>query len=109
MPITPHTNGEPLLKRSSSYSQFATILLVVWCANSDGSALPSKANSNLKKMLLTDSFVRVIASSIRTNRARCALNRKILDLLDEESISGEAVVELIYKFDKKPYYECLKM
>ena len=37
--ITPHVNGEPLLKRSSSYSilsQFATILLVVWFAYSDG-------------------------------------------------------------------------
>ena len=41
-PITPHTNGKPVLKRSSSYSQFATNLLVVWSVNSDGiaSALP---------------------------------------------------------------------
>ena len=39
MPITAHANGEPLLKRNSSYSnlsQFAMILLVVWSANSDG-------------------------------------------------------------------------
>ena len=26
--------------------------------------------------------------TLQTNRARCALNKKILDLLDEESISG---------------------
>ena len=44
------TNGEPLLKRSSSYShsfQFATILRVVWSANGDGHALTYKASSNL--------------------------------------------------------------
>ena len=29
-------------------------------------------------------------SSIRINRARCALYKKILDLLDEESVSGES-------------------
>ena len=36
--------------------------------------------------ILTAAFVRV--SSIRTNRARCALYKKILDLVDEESVSG---------------------
>ena len=40
--------------------------------------------------ILTDAFVRVIVSSILTNRARCALYKKILDLFDEESISGES-------------------
>ena len=34
--------------------------------------------------ILTDSFVRVIVLSIR----RCALYKKILDLLNEESVSG---------------------
>ena len=29
-------------------------------------------------------------SSIRTSRARCALYKKILDLLDEVSVSGES-------------------
>ena len=53
--------------------------------------------------ILTDAFVRVI---VRTNRARCALYKEMLDLLDKESISGEAVVELVYKFDEKS--ECLK-
>ena len=41
--------------------------------------------------IVPDAFVRVIVSSIRTNRARCVLNRKILDLLDEESVSGESI------------------
>ena len=54
----------------------------------------SKASSNL---LLTDAFLRVIVSSIQTNRARCALYKKILDLLDEKKVSGEekAVLELV--------------
>ena len=65
-------------------------MLVVWSANGDGSALTSKASSNL----LNDDTYRCVCVGncvpIRTNRARCALNKKILDLLDEESISGES-------------------
>ena len=53
-------------------------------------------------------FVLLIVSSILTNRARCALYKKILDLLDEESVSGKAVVELVNKFDEKSYSDCLK-
>ena len=50
--------------------------------------------------ILTVVFVRIIVSSIRTNRAKCALYKKILDLLDEESVSGESNVrELVYKFE----------
>ena len=91
MPITPHANGKPVLKRSSLFlSQFATILLVVWSANGDGSALTSEASSNL----LNDDTYRCVCASncaiIQTNRVRCALNRKISDLLDEESIFGES-------------------
>ena len=41
--------------------------------------------------------------------SRCALYKKLLDLLDEESVSGERRVELVYKFDEKFYRECLKM
>ena len=33
---------------------------------------------------------------------------EILGLLNEESISGAAVVELVYKFDEKSYCKCLK-
>ena len=42
---------------------------------------------------------------LRTNRVRCALNMEILDLLNEESISG---AELVYKFDEKSYCQRLK-
>ena len=55
MPITLHANGEPFLKWSSSYShsfQSTTILLVVWSANGDGSAITSRASSKVN--LLND-------------------------------------------------------
>ena len=57
---------------------------------------------------LTNAFVRVIVSSIRTNRARCALYKNILDLLDKESVSGESSGTASHKFDEKSYRECLK-
>ena len=34
-------------------------------------------------------YVRILCT-VRTNRARCALYEKMLDLLDEESIAGES-------------------
>ena len=37
--------------------------------------------------ILTDAFVWVIVSSIRTNRARCTLYKNILDIPDEGSVS----------------------
>ena len=56
MPITPHTNGEPLLKQRAPHnlilSQSITILLVVWSANGNGTALTHKARS--KVYLLND-------------------------------------------------------
>ena len=62
------------------------------------SALISKASSmvNLLSDDTSDGIERLYCVILRTNRARCALN-KILDLLNEESIS---VVELVYKFDE---------
>ena len=43
---------------------------------------------------------------LRTNRVRCALNMEILDLLNEESVSGaRSIVELVYKFDEKSKFE----
>ena len=66
------------------------ILLVVWSANGDGSALTSKTSSNLLMTILTNVFVREIVSSIWTNRARCILYKNILGLLDEESVSGKS-------------------
>ena len=91
MPITPQSSSKAELFKMI-LSQFETILLVIWSANGNGSALTAKANSNLLnddtyRMILTDAFVRL---PIRTNRARCVLFKKILDLLDEENISGES-------------------
>ena len=60
-------------------------------------------------LLNDDAFVWVIVSSIQKYRAKRALYKKILDLLDDESVLEEAVVELVYKFDEKSYRECLKM
>ena len=40
---------------------------------------------------------------LQTKRARCALNKEILDSHNKESIFIErAVIELVYKFDEKP-------
>ena len=55
-----------------------------------GSALTSKASSYLLNDDTYQCILRVIVSSIQTNGARCTLYKKILDLLDEESISGES-------------------
>ena len=91
----PHANGEPLLKRRFSLSILpcsATILLVVWSANGDGLVVllcTSKVN------LLSGRYLPMELSDcnyviLQTNRVRCALNRKIFNLLNEESVSGES-------------------
>ena len=59
-------------------------------------------------MIHTDVFEQVIVSSIWTNRAKCALYKKILDLLDEESVSGESSGRASLKFDEKFYCEFFK-
>ena len=51
----------------------------------------------------------VIMSIIQTNRARCALNKKIFNLQTRKAFLKKAVAELVYKFDEKSYSECLKM
>ena len=70
--------------------------------------LLSKGSSNLLNAILTDAFVLANVSSIQTNKIKCALYKKIIDLLDEEAFLEKAVVELVYKFDEKSYLECLK-
>ena len=37
----------------------------------------------------------------QTKRARCALSKEVFDLLNEESVSEYAVVEVTYKFNEK--------
>ena len=70
------------------------ILLVVWPANGDGSALTSKAsfkvnllNDDTLQMNLCDRNCATVIVS-QTNRARCTLYRIILGILNEESVSG---------------------
>ena len=58
-------------------------------------------------MILTDAFVQVNVSSIRTNQARCALYRNFLDLLDEEIVSGESSDRAVLKIRREDS-ECLK-
>ena len=52
--------------------------------------------------ILTDAFVRVIVSSLRTNRARCALYKKSLIYSTKEAFVEKAVVELVYKSMRNP-------
>ena len=88
---------------SSGAPQFfpssAAILLVVWFANDDCSA-SSKVdllNDDLPMWFCDHNYV-----ILRTNRARCALNKEILDLHNEESVSEvRSFVELVYKSNEK--------
>ena len=57
MPITPQSSSRVELFKMI-LSQFKMILLVVWSANGNGSALTAKANSNL---LNDDTYRRVCA------------------------------------------------
>ena len=82
---TLHANGEPLLKQS---------LVCKW--RRDGSTPTFEASSNLLNDD-TDAFVRVIVSSIRKNRARYALYKKLFDLLDEESVSGACSGRVLFE------------
>ena len=61
------------------------ILLVVWSANGD-----APFQGKFQVNLLNDDTYRwnCATSSLRTNRVRCSLNMEILDLLNEESVSG---------------------
>ena len=91
------TNGKPLLKRSSSFLPPLADQTTSRIAAGLGLA-SSKVN------LLNDTYqwdCATIYVILRTNGARCALNKEILDLLNEESVSGVRIVELVYKFNEK--------
>ena len=50
--------------------------------------IQAKANNLVLEPVPPDAFVLVyFVSYIRTNRARCALYKKVLDLLDKESVT----------------------
>ena len=68
------------------HSTSLVCILLVWSANGNA-PFQGKFQVNLLKMtILTDGIVR--RHPIRTNRVRCTLNMEILDLLNEESVSG---------------------
>ena len=111
MPTIPHANGEPLLNAELLIFTF----FPSWqqCCMSSGlqmvmavHLLPRLVPIYLMS-ILTDSFVRIIVSSIRTNRTRYTLYKKFLIYYKRKMFLEKAVVELVYKFDKKSYRECL--
>ena len=67
-----------------TFTSFQFCILLVWSANGNapfqGKFLVNLLNDDLP-MELCDVI-------LRTNRVRCALNMEILDLLNEESVSG---------------------
>ena len=85
------SNGKPLLKRSSSHSHSSPVPLVVSSANGDGSA--STFHRQVPRQFTKQRYLPMGLCDhnyviLRTNRARSALNKEILDLLNEESVSG---------------------
>ena len=85
------TNGKYLLKWSYSHSHSSPVPLVVSSANSDGSVstfLKQVPRQFTKQRYLPMGLFDHNYVILRTNRARSALNKEILDLLNEESVSG---------------------
>ena len=60
------------------------------------------------KMILTYAFVRVIVVSSRQIEQGAHHIRKSLIYSTRKAFLERAVVELVNKFDKKSYHECLK-
>ena len=95
------TNQQQLMANlfSSRAPQFftssAVILLVVWSADGDCSV-----GASSKVNLLNDDIHRC-DSSFGQIEPRCALNKEILDLLNEKAFLECTVVELVYNFNKK--------
>ena len=81
------------------------ILHVVWSANGDlTSKASSKVNSLNDDTYQWDCATVIYYVILRTSRARCTLNKDILDLLNEESVSGacngNSTRSLLQVFDK---------
>ena len=84
------------------------MLLVIWSANGDGSALTAKVSSNL----LNDDTYRFICAGncvIHPRQIEQGTHyiRKFLIYSKRKMFLEKAVVELVYKLDKKSYRECL--
>ena len=99
------TKGKLLLKRSSSHSPvLQQFCLMSGLPMATVVLLPASSKVNL----LNDDTYRLDSASrnyviLRTNRAKCTLNKEILDLLNEENaFLKRAVVALVYfKLDEK--------
>ena len=68
------------------FTSFQFCILLVWSANGDA---PFQVKFQVN--LLNDDTIlpmELCDVILRTNRVRCALNMEILDLLNEESVSG---------------------
>ena len=66
-----------------TFTSFQFCIVLVRSANGD-----APFQGKFQVNLLNDDTYRWNCVTIRTNRVRCALNMEILDLLNEESVSG---------------------
>ena len=100
-PITSHANGEPLLKRNSSHSYSSPVRNYLCLLSGLQTAtavlfLPRQLRYVPMGLCNRNSVI------LRTNRARCALYKEILDLLNKNKEFLEStVIRLVYKFDEK--------
>ena len=83
------TNGKLFSSRASHIPQFCNnSACCVWSANGNGSSTSGKFQGQYSKgRYLSIGLCNCNDVFRRTNRVRCALNKEILDLLNEESIS----------------------
>ena len=84
------TNGEPLLKRSSSYSHSFPVCNdsgCCWSANGYSRALTYKASSNL---LNANTYRYVCMGNHPSKQIELVVHYIILNFLYEESVSGES-------------------
>ena len=111
MSIILHSNGEPLLN--------AELLIFTFFPSWQQCCLSSGLQMVMAVLLLprlvpiylmtilTDSFVRVIVHPSGQIEQGTHYIRKFLIYSKRKTFLEKAVVELVYKFDKKSYHECL--
>ena len=95
--ITPHANGKPLLKWSSSHS----LLQVLQCFYLSGLPM-AKLRSKASSKSIYDIPMELCDLILWTNGVRCALN---MEYSTRRAFLECTVVELVYKFEEKIYCE----
>ena len=88
MPIIPHANGEPFIKKSSFLSQFSKIMLIVWSANGDGTVTTLTTSKARKRYLPMHLCGQLRHPSGQIEQG--AQYIRIIDLFNDESVSGES-------------------